>query len=71
MQKEFIDISDIDQLITQELEKVDFSTEEILRLVDIRERQCVSTAFSCLASASRDLYCTLVSARQSKVDYDQ
>ncbi|NNN80994.1 flagellar protein FliT [Vibrio sp. 11-4(1)] len=38
MQKELIDISDIDQLITQELEKVDFSTEEILRLVDIRER---------------------------------
>ncbi|EGR3406096.1 flagellar protein FliT [Vibrio parahaemolyticus] len=38
MQNEFIEISDIDQLITQELEKVDFNTEEILRLVDIRER---------------------------------
>ncbi|EGQ8537352.1 flagellar protein FliT [Vibrio parahaemolyticus] len=38
MQNELIEISDIDQLITQELEKVDFSTEEILRLVDIRER---------------------------------
>ncbi|EHH1029715.1 flagellar protein FliT [Vibrio parahaemolyticus] len=38
MQNELIEISDIDQLITQELEKVDFNTEEILRLVDIRER---------------------------------
>ena len=32
------EISDIDQLITQELEKVDFNTEEIPHLVDIRER---------------------------------
>ncbi|MGY6403005.1 flagellar protein FliT [Vibrio parahaemolyticus] len=38
MQNELIEISGIDQLITQELEKVDFNTEEILRLVDIRER---------------------------------
>ncbi len=38
MQNELIEISDIDQLITQEMEKVDFNTEEILRLVDIRER---------------------------------
>lgn len=38
MQNELIEISDLDQLITQELEKVDFNTEEILRLVDIRER---------------------------------
>ncbi|MBJ3909385.1 hypothetical protein JGD37_25725, partial [Salmonella enterica subsp. enterica serovar Agona] len=38
MQNELIEISDIDQLITQELEKIDFNAEEILRLVDIRER---------------------------------
>ncbi|PFG55638.1 flagellar rod protein FlaI [Vibrio sp. ES.051] len=38
MQNELIEIGDIDQLITQELEKVDFNTEEILRLVDTRER---------------------------------
>lgn len=38
MKSELIEISDIDQLITQELEKVDFNTEEILHLVDIRER---------------------------------
>ncbi|MDK9757336.1 flagellar protein FliT [Vibrio sp. D173a] len=38
MKDALIEISDIDQLITQELEKVDFNTEEILHLVDIRER---------------------------------
>ncbi|NAW95893.1 flagellar protein FliT, partial [Vibrio sp. V42_P2S4T144] len=38
MQKELMEISDIDQLITQELERIDFNAEEILRLVDIRER---------------------------------
>lgn len=38
MKDALIKISDIDQLITQELEKVDFNTEEILHLVDIRER---------------------------------
>ncbi|EMD1173848.1 flagellar protein FliT [Vibrio harveyi] len=38
MRSELIEISDIDQLIAQELEKVDFNAEEILRLVDIRER---------------------------------
>ncbi|EMB9224935.1 flagellar protein FliT [Vibrio alginolyticus] len=38
MQKELMEISDIDQLITQELEKIDINAEEILRLVDIRER---------------------------------
>ncbi|AUV85469.1 flagellar protein FliT [Vibrio campbellii] len=38
MKSELIEISDIDQLITQELEKVDFNAEEIQRLVDIRER---------------------------------
>ncbi|MFM2584378.1 flagellar protein FliT [Vibrio campbellii] len=38
MKGALIEISDIDQLITQELEKVDFNTEEILHLVDIRER---------------------------------
>ncbi|MGR5350913.1 flagellar protein FliT [Vibrio sp. PNB22_8_1] len=38
MQNELREIADIDQLITQELEKVDFNAEEILRLVDIRER---------------------------------
>ncbi|MGR5131455.1 flagellar protein FliT [Vibrio alfacsensis] len=37
MQNELREIGDIDQLITQELEKVDFNAEEILRLVDIRE----------------------------------
>ncbi|MGR5205661.1 MULTISPECIES: flagellar protein FliT [Vibrio] len=37
MQNELREIADIDQLITQELEKVDFNAEEILRLVDIRE----------------------------------
>ncbi|MGR5235511.1 flagellar protein FliT [Vibrio alfacsensis] len=38
MQNELREIGDIDQLITQELEKVDFNAEEILCLVDIRER---------------------------------
>ncbi|QLK46290.1 flagellar protein FliT [Vibrio owensii] len=38
MKNELIEISDIDQLITQELEKVDFNAEEIQRLVDIREQ---------------------------------
>ena len=38
MKDALIEISDIDQLITQELEKIDFNTEEILHLVDIRER---------------------------------
>ncbi|MEL7286689.1 MAG: flagellar protein FliT [Pseudomonadota bacterium] len=38
MKDALMEISDIDQLITQELEKVDFNTEEILHLVDIRER---------------------------------
>ncbi|HDM8217372.1 flagellar protein FliT [Vibrio campbellii] len=38
MKDALIEISDVDQLITQELEKVDFNTEEILHLVDIRER---------------------------------
>ena len=38
MKGALIEIGDIDQLITQELEKVDFNTEEILHLVDIRER---------------------------------
>ena len=38
MKDALIEISDIDQVITQELEKVDFNTEEILHLVDIRER---------------------------------
>ncbi|UTZ41937.1 flagellar protein FliT [Vibrio campbellii] len=38
MKDALIEISDIDQLITQELEKVGFNTEEILHLVDIRER---------------------------------
>ena len=38
MKDALIEISDIDQRITQELEKVDFNTEEILHLVDIRER---------------------------------
>ena len=38
MKDALIEISDIDQLITQELEKVDFNTEEILHLVDIGER---------------------------------
>ncbi|MGR5299968.1 flagellar protein FliT [Vibrio alfacsensis] len=38
MQNELREIAEIDQLITQELEKVDFNAEEILRLVDIRER---------------------------------
>ena len=38
MKGALIEIGDVDQLITQELEKVDFNTEEILHLVDIRER---------------------------------
>ncbi|UTZ22427.1 flagellar protein FliT [Vibrio campbellii] len=38
MKDALIEISDIDQMITKELEKVDFNTEEILHLVDIRER---------------------------------
>lgn len=38
MKNELIEISDIDQLITQEMEKVDFNAEEIQRLVDIREQ---------------------------------
>lgn len=38
MQNELREIGDIDQLIIQEMEKVDFNAEEILRLVDIRER---------------------------------
>ena len=38
MKDALIEISDIDQLIAQELEKIDFNTEEILHLVDIRER---------------------------------
>ncbi|PAW09378.1 MULTISPECIES: flagellar protein FliT [Vibrio harveyi group] len=38
MRNELIEISDIDQLITKELEKVDINAEEIQRLVDIRER---------------------------------
>ncbi|MHA2709260.1 flagellar protein FliT [Vibrio owensii] len=38
MKNELIEISDVDQLITQELEKVDFNAEEIQRLVDIREQ---------------------------------
>lgn len=38
MKNELIEINDIDQLITQELEKVDFNAEEIQRLVDIREQ---------------------------------
>ncbi|UTZ30155.1 flagellar protein FliT [Vibrio campbellii] len=38
MKDALIEISDIDQIITKELEKVDFNTEEILHLVDIRER---------------------------------
>lgn len=38
MRNELIEISDTDQLITQELEKVDVNAEEIQRLVDIRER---------------------------------
>ena len=38
MKDALIEISDIDQLSTQELEKVDFNTDDILHLVDIRER---------------------------------
>ncbi len=37
METELQKISDIDQLITQHLEKDDFNAEEILHLVDIRE----------------------------------
>jgi len=38
MKTELIEIGDVDQIIEQELEKVDFNIEEILRLVDIREQ---------------------------------
>lgn len=37
MQSELIEINELDQRISQELQKVDINTEEILRLVDIRE----------------------------------
>ncbi|MFN1618776.1 flagellar protein FliT [Vibrio rotiferianus] len=38
MESELASLRDIDQLISQELEKVELNTEEILRLVDIREQ---------------------------------
>lgn len=38
MISELREIHDIDQCIKQELQKVDINTEEILRLVDIREQ---------------------------------
>ncbi|CAM2747876.1 flagellar protein FliT [Vibrio mytili] len=38
MHAELKEINDLDQLITQELEKEVVNTEEILRLVDIREQ---------------------------------
>lgn len=38
MRSELKEIHDVDQYINQELRKVDINTEEILRLVDIRER---------------------------------
>ncbi len=38
MQSELREIYDIDQGIKQELQKVEINTEEILRLVDIREQ---------------------------------
>lgn len=38
MRSELIDIHDVDQRIDHELQKVEINTEEILRLVDIRER---------------------------------
>ncbi len=37
MRSELIEINALDQCISQELQKVDINTEEILRLVDIRE----------------------------------
>nr|WP_321380766.1 flagellar protein FliT [uncultured Vibrio sp.] len=37
MRSEIIEINGLDQRISQELQKVDINTEEILRLVDIRE----------------------------------
>lgn len=37
MRSELIEINNVDQRINQELQKVDINTEEILRLVDIRE----------------------------------
>ncbi len=38
MQSELLEIHDIDQCIKHELQKVEINTEEILRLVDIREQ---------------------------------
>ncbi|MGR4991168.1 flagellar protein FliT [Vibrio sp. WZ-1] len=38
MESELASLRDLDQLISQELEKVELNTEEILRLVDIREQ---------------------------------
>lgn len=38
MRSELKEIHDVDQYINLELRKVDINTEEILRLVDIRER---------------------------------
>ncbi|NOH50278.1 flagellar protein FliT [Vibrio rotiferianus] len=38
MESELANLRDLDQLISQELEKVELNTEEILRLVDIREQ---------------------------------
>ncbi|CAE6909349.1 hypothetical protein ACOMICROBIO_FLGHMIGD_01988 [Vibrio sp. B1FLJ16] len=38
MLSELREIHDIDQRIKQELQKIDINTEEILRLVDIREQ---------------------------------
>ncbi|CAH1533298.1 Flagellar rod protein FlaI [Vibrio rotiferianus] len=38
MESELASLCDLDQLISQELEKVELNTEEILRLVDIREQ---------------------------------
>jgi len=38
MEFELASLRDLDQLISQELEKVELNTEEILRLVDIREQ---------------------------------
>ncbi|BBL89515.1 flagellar protein FliT [Vibrio rotiferianus] len=38
MESELASLRELDQLISQELEKVELNTEEILRLVDIREQ---------------------------------
>lgn len=38
MESELASLRDLDQLISQELEKVELNSEEILRLVDIREQ---------------------------------